>query len=471
MPCSSPAIREWRTPRFQAASAPRGAAPEPVDEAPARATAGRGRPRRRLTENVRVERVEVRRRGPSAAAARVDLDAARRSGRSGRGPGRARRPAPGRARRLVEQPVGLGQPAELDERHPEIGGSARGRRRAPAGSGRALEQVTPAGRSPRCERRRPAAARRAAAGAERRGVAPRVGCSSAGESGRPARGGSRRARREPRRRAREPRREALVQAARAAFGQGVGDVADQDVVEAVDRLAGQLALRRADEMLPASDRERVVEPRRGRQQRRPRCGGRSRPRPPRGRRRRARAGGRRSMRAASRAWIVGGRPAGAPPARRASRPSARGRTGSLGRREQALAVDRGGRVPAASSASSAAAAVSVERLERDDGAAAASLIHAGRRSKSSGRARQTTAARRRARGGGDVLQGVEQRRLGPVDVVDEDDERTVARRDLEQAPDGPVRLLDRDRAGRTPTRRAMRARDAAAPRSSSPVAA
>ena len=64
--------------------------------------------------------------------------------------------------------------------------------------------------------------------------------------------------------------------------------------------------------------------------------------------------------------------------------------------------------------------------------------------------------------GGDVLQGVEQRRLGPVDVVDQDDERTVARRDLEQASDGPVRLLDRDRAGRRADESCDERRDAAA---------
>ena len=53
------------------------------------------------------------------------------------------------------------------------------------------------------------------------------------------------------------------------------------------------------------------------------------------------------------------------------------------------------------------------------------------------------------RGGGrKVLDEVEQRRLGPVEVVDDDNKRTLLGLDLQQPPHRPVRLLDRDAAGR-----------------------
>ena len=48
-----------------------------------------------------------------------------------------------------------------------------------------------------------------------------------------------------------------------------------------------------------------------------------------------------------------------------------------------------------------------------------------------------------AREVGDVLDQVEERRLGPVEVVDHDDERPCSRERLEQPPDGPEGLLAR----------------------------
>ena len=42
----------------------------------------------------------------------------------------------------------------------------------------------------------------------------------------------------------------------------------------------------------------------------------------------------------------------------------------------------------------------------------------------------------------DVLQQVEEGRLGPVDVIEQDDERRLRREDLEQAAHRPERLLD-----------------------------
>ena len=65
--------------------------------------------------------------------------------------------------------------------------------------------------------------------------------------------------------------------------------------------------------------------------------------------------------------------------------------------------------------------------------------------------------RRAARRGGDVLDEVEERRVGPVDVVDDEDERPLRRERLEEPPERPRSLVGRaaavalaDRAGDEP---------------------
>ena len=56
----------------------------------------------------------------------------------------------------------------------------------------------------------------------------------------------------------------------------------------------------------------------------------------------------------------------------------------------------------------------------------------------------------------DVLEQVQQRRLGPVDVVDDDDERTRGGDALEQPADGPERLLGLTAPSSRPTAREHR---------------
>ena len=70
----------------------------------------------------------------------------------------------------------------------------------------------------------------------------------------------------------------------------------------------------------------------------------------------------------------------------------------------------------------------------------------GRSSSKSGLARQTSRMRRVTREVGDVVDEVEERRLGPVQVVEHDHERLRLREVLEQLPRGP-RDLVRTRAG------------------------
>ena len=132
------------------------------------------------------------------------------------------------------------------------------------------------------------------------------------------------------------------------------------------------------------------------------------------------------MRAASTASMLSGRRHDRPPARTATscsrnsglpsaisriRPVVRGRSPS-----GASAVDERAR-----SASESASSWSSER----PGCASA---HAGRLSSSSGRARQTSRIGDSGRERGEVLDEVEQGRLGPVGVVDHDHERPSPRR-------------------------------------------
>ena len=101
----------------------------------------------------------------------------------------------------------------------------------------------------------------------------------------------------------------------------------------------------------------------------------------------------------------------------------------------------------------------------------------GRMSSSSGRARQIEQDRGAARPVGEVLDEIEERRLGPVDVVEDENERSSARERLEERSHGDEAVLgayrrprrarsSRPRAGRRPplprsapnARRSLRAR-------------
>ncbi len=53
-------------------------------------------------------------------------------------------------------------------------------------------------------------------------------------------------------------------------------------------------------------------------------------------------------------------------------------------------------------------------------------------------------------GPGQLVEQVQEGRLGPVDVVDDDDERASLGEDLDQPADGPERLRQRERRGRQP---------------------
>ena len=181
------------------------------------------------------------------------------------------RSSPARPRdpdRLGEQAVGLRQPAELDEREARAPGAAAPARGRPAAS-------SAAARSRRFTPGREVAALQ-------RGL-PR-GREAVGGRGRERTALGRRARPQlavpavrllevvadelgvPRPRALvEPRRVALVQLGAGRLRkQLVDDVADEDVDEAVARLAGQLARARADELPPREALERGVEPSAGR---------------------------------------------------------------------------------------------------------------------------------------------------------------------------------------------------------------
>jgi hypothetical protein len=248
----------------------------------------------------------------------------------------------------------------------------------------------------------------------------------------------------------EPGGVALVQVdARRLRHELVGDVADQDVGEAVADLAGDLGRRGADELPPRERREAVVEVRgvEGRQQPRDRA---AVERPALDRR-------------AVEDGALGGRKA--VDACREQRLDRRGRPGrdlarlvehrdhlleeervALGRREQPRAVGRARDAAAREAGEQVGGRLVVERGERDDRATGSRLAPLGPALEQL-RAGEADHEQRHARGaGGDVLERVDQRRLGPVDIVEDQDERAVAGGDLEQAPDGPVRLLDRHRA-------------------------
>ena len=398
-------------------------------------------------------------------------------------PGRARRTAPSgrgrlasasprsaaRRRGLVEHAVGLRQPPELDEGHPEVGrrpravgvvGREQGRR--------ALQQADPGRQVAAVERR---AARRAEAARGRRRERPAPLARRRVELGVDA--------------VRllevvadelvpglvaalvEPRGVALVEVgARRLRDERVGDVADQDVGEAVGLLAGHLALRRADELPPGERGQPLLEAVGGVGRQEPRD--RARVEGPALDRRAVEdraLGAREGVDAGGEQRLDRRREARRQPrrARRASRPSARGRTGSprpsragAGRRPRRPGCRR--RAPRAASAaavSSSGSSVTTE-LRPDPAHPVRTALEQLRPGEADDQQRDPAAwAATCSRASSSV--GSAQWMSSTTD-----DERTVARRDLEQAPDGPVRLLDRDRAGRGADEPCDARRDAAA---------
>ena len=156
-----------------------------------------------------------------------------------------------------------------------------------------------------------------------------------------------------------------------------------------------------------------------------------------------------------------------PPPRRASRPSAPRRADCPRplRRSTARAVGGIGH-SAASSSSSASDSLLRQRLERDRRAAPARALVEQVGSREAEKQDRCVAAP-----AGDVLEQVEERRLGPVDVLEADDERALARERLEQPPDRPERLFARGRRRRPRRRCRARARRSALRRRSASTVA
>ena len=157
----------------------------------------------------------------------------------------ARRRDPDRLGRAGGRPRAAGRAGRARGRAP----AAAARRAGSSGGSSARarsSRLTPAGRSPRCSAAGPAAARRRRGRRrERAALARRARAQLARASGGPARGGSRRARvPRPRRASSSHGGVALVQVgARGLRQQLVDDVADEDVGEAVARLARAARLR------------------------------------------------------------------------------------------------------------------------------------------------------------------------------------------------------------------------------------
>ena len=263
----------------------------------------------------------------------------------------------------------------------------------------------------------------------------------------PARGGSRRSprtRSAVRRRRLQPVGEPLVELrAQLLRHCRVGGVADEDVGEAEAVVAGkgersgrELLARRAQRRLARASARAVL----GQE-----LGDRSQvEHPPLDRgalEDRALVAESRSMRAASSAWIVGGTSSSPLVAvlRLAGRAAARGRAGCP-RRPRRSGSQRLGDARAERACDSVSDSVSDSGSSRSGVAARPRRPQDGRSSSRSGRARQTSriGAWREA---ADVLDEVEQGRLGPVHVVDDDDERPLARERLEEPADRPEGLL------------------------------
>ena len=247
--------------------------------------------------------------------------------------------------------------------------------------------------------------------------------------------------------------EPLVQlGARRLRQRVVRGVADQQVAEAEGVVAGELARVGADELLadereqplrrPAAPRARAPRRRRGG---RP-CPRRRRARAPRARRARAGRGARRAAPGSSAARRPRRRPSPATSASISSTnsglPSAasrmRARRPASTRRELLDQLVRLRRARAARAGRSSRSACR--------------RAQPARRSSSSGRAMQSSRIGAPAAPVGDVLDEVEERRLGPVQVVPDDDERPLVRGLLERLAHRP-----RDLVGRRPARRTRRA--------------
>ena len=156
----------------------------------------------------------------------------------------------------------------------------------------------------------------------------------------------------------------------------------------------------------------------------------------------------RSRRAASTAWIVSGTRAENVPGRDEVRPrsSSSMRTSSWtksGLPAAARATSRArpapsaSRPPSRSTSRSVASGASGRRTSASDspgGPGRAALEQVGPRE-------AEDEDRRRPAPAGEVLDEVEQRRLGPVDVVEDDEQRTLLRRRLEQPAEGPRDLV------------------------------
>ena len=245
--------------------------------------------------------------------------------------------------------------------------------------------------------------------------------------------------------------------ARSSFGMPlVRGVADEDVAEAervLDRIVrpDQLLSNKSGELARLPGGVRRARARRARPTRSPAR------RPTRAREARARSSGSPSSRAASSAWIVGGTSLGAT---------------SLGQhREQLLDEERialghfriRDRASSSSSASragprSARRSPAGQRLERDRVAA-----HAGRTSRKLRSGEAEEQHRRIPRPVGEMLDQVEQRRLGPVDVLEDERQRMFARPCLE-----PFRTSQTTSSG-SPRRRATPVAPRAEPGGRSPT--
>ena len=174
---------------------------------------------------------------------------------------------------------------------------------------------------------------------------------------------------------------------------------------------------------------------------------------------RARPGSSRSMRAASTAWRLGGRPS--PPSSIPAATSCSRKSGLPSAR-----VTMRSDAPRSSSSARAAderAGLRVrERLERHQRPPGLRRRPRGPLVQELGAGEAEQQDRGAAREGHQVLEQVEQRRLGPVDVLDDRDQGALARDALEQPADGPGRLLDRGglvgraRSRRTPAARPIR---------------
>ena len=161
------------------------------------------------------------------------------------------------------------------------------------------------------------------------------------------------------------------------------------------------------------------------------------------------------------------RPIGRPPARdshrrSASRPSLRRTEGCL-RQPRRRAPTRRRRPPSHRSDRRRArpSRLRVSGSNRIEVAFATPPPQPDRSSRSSGRACARTRIGASRDHSADVLHQIEERRLGPLEIVEEQQERSIGSEDLQEPPERPERLLDRRLASRrgrrgTPTRSAIR---------------